>query len=211
MTNGRDRQSGMTLVELLVAMALSGLLVAGMYSVYLSMQRTNYNQEDITDTQQTLRIAMEAISRDIRMAGACVGSDSSLESSTNGSTLILNMPTADCITNLTASDVEPNCPNVAVTWKYDEVKGLVRNEGGSDLIFADKEKVEKIAFTYLDEEEGKPVADEAGTPVIDFTDAVDRNSVASIRIQLELLADRQSAADDVPRSLVSVVRLMNRK
>ncbi len=69
---GRRRQAGFSLVELLVTMVLVGLLTTAMFTIYLNMQQTTYNQEDIIDTQQSLRVAMDSLSHDIRMAGFVV-------------------------------------------------------------------------------------------------------------------------------------------
>lgn len=212
MINGSDRQSGMTLVELLVAMAMSGLLVAGMYSVYISMQRTNYNQEDIVDTQQSLRVAMEAMARDIRMAGACVDANSAIHEDAGENVLALNLATTECIEDQQAAGIlTPVChqsisgETEVIVWRRDG-RDLKRNQ--DKLADNLNDAVGKgLIVTYLDSA-GEDVTWDVIGPGADDND---RNLVASIRIQLELLADKQSAADDVPRSLVSVVRLMNRK
>lgn len=60
---------GFTLLEALVVMALMGIVLTGVYAAYLGMQRTTYGQQDVVNLQQNLRIAMDSITRDIRMAG----------------------------------------------------------------------------------------------------------------------------------------------
>lgn len=84
-------QRGFTLTEVLVTLAMTGLLTASMFSVYLSMQRTTYNQEDIVDTQQSLRVAMDAIARDIRMAGFVIPKDlAAIDDASDADTLAIN-------------------------------------------------------------------------------------------------------------------------
>lgn len=61
--------AGFTLVELLVVAAIMGLVVMGIYSVFLSMNKSTYKQEEVVEVMQNLRVAMGRISRDIRMAG----------------------------------------------------------------------------------------------------------------------------------------------
>ena len=60
---------GFTLVELLVALVISGIVMAGTYLVFRSQQRSYRVQEDIAATQQNLRAAMDVMEREIRMAG----------------------------------------------------------------------------------------------------------------------------------------------
>lgn len=66
------RAPGFTLVEILVVMAIFGVVIGAVYSLYLTHQKTAYVQDDLVDLQQNLRIAMDSITRDIRMAGMLV-------------------------------------------------------------------------------------------------------------------------------------------
>jgi type IV pilus assembly protein PilW len=61
--------NGFTLVELMVAMAISLLVMGSIYSVYQSQQRSYVVQEQVTAMQQNLRAGMAMLTRDIRMAG----------------------------------------------------------------------------------------------------------------------------------------------
>ncbi len=65
----RLNKQGFTLVELLVAMAISGVVMAGIYTVYYSQQKSYIAQEQIVAMQQNLRAAMFYMEREIRMAG----------------------------------------------------------------------------------------------------------------------------------------------
>jgi len=66
---------GFTLVEILVAMAVTGILISAIYGLYLSMQKTATSQEEVVELQQNLRIAMDQMARDIRKAGFLVSSN----------------------------------------------------------------------------------------------------------------------------------------
>jgi len=60
---------GFTLVELLVAVAISGIVMASVYSSYYSQQKSYIAQEQVATMQQNLRNALFHLERDIRMAG----------------------------------------------------------------------------------------------------------------------------------------------
>lgn len=68
MANFKQRH-GYSLVELLVATALMGLVVMAIYGLYTSTQRQAYTTEEVVEVQQNLRIALDRLSRDIRLAG----------------------------------------------------------------------------------------------------------------------------------------------
>jgi prepilin-type N-terminal cleavage/methylation domain-containing protein len=72
MSNKLSGKGGFTLVELLVVTAILGLVLGAIYSIYLTHMRTAYTQDEVVEVQQNLRIALDAISRDLKMAGALV-------------------------------------------------------------------------------------------------------------------------------------------
>lgn len=62
-------KKGFTIVELLVAITISSVVMASVYSAYYSQQKTAVVQEQMADMQQNLRAAMFYMEREIRMAG----------------------------------------------------------------------------------------------------------------------------------------------
>jgi prepilin-type N-terminal cleavage/methylation domain-containing protein len=63
------KASGMTLVEILVAVAVAGILMSVMFTMFRSSQRSYVTQDYVAEMQQNLRVAMQYVSRDIRQAG----------------------------------------------------------------------------------------------------------------------------------------------
>jgi len=64
----RHRQSGLSLVELMIAMLVGLLLMAGVVQVLTSSRQTNRVHEATARMQETGRMALEILSRDVRMA-----------------------------------------------------------------------------------------------------------------------------------------------
>lgn len=63
-------QQGFTLVELLVALAISGIVLASIFQVFSNSQTTYNVQQDVAEMQQNVRTAKLFLERDIRMAGS---------------------------------------------------------------------------------------------------------------------------------------------
>ena len=61
--------SGVTLIELLIALVISAILVAGIYRTFIQQQRTYATQEQVADMQQNVRVAINRMMKEIRMAG----------------------------------------------------------------------------------------------------------------------------------------------
>jgi len=62
-------RKGITLIELLVALTISGILVAGVYRTFVSQQHTYTVQDQVVDMQQNVRLAINRMTRELRMAG----------------------------------------------------------------------------------------------------------------------------------------------
>jgi len=60
---------GLTLIELLIAVAISGILMAAIYRTFIGQHRAYTVQEQVVDMQQNARVAINRMMREIRMAG----------------------------------------------------------------------------------------------------------------------------------------------
>jgi type IV pilus assembly protein PilW len=67
--NAAANARGFTLVEILVAIAISGFVLAALYTAFLAQQRLFHVNEQVAEMQQNLRGAALLMTRDIRMAG----------------------------------------------------------------------------------------------------------------------------------------------
>lgn len=62
-------QSGLSLVELMVALALSVTLILGIFTVYMDSSQTTRVGESLARVQESGRIGLEIMSQEVRMAG----------------------------------------------------------------------------------------------------------------------------------------------
>lgn len=63
------RRTGFTLVEMMVAVSLTGLLVASALGVFIQQRRALKSSKIISETRQNVRTAVDMLSRDIRLSG----------------------------------------------------------------------------------------------------------------------------------------------
>jgi type IV pilus assembly protein PilW len=60
---------GLTLIELLVALVICGMVIAGIYRLFVAQSKAYTVQDQVVEVQQSIRSAMEILLRDLRMAG----------------------------------------------------------------------------------------------------------------------------------------------
>ena len=63
------KEKGVTLIELMVALVICGIIVAAIYRLFVAQARSYTVQDQVAESQQNVRNAMELLLRDIRMAG----------------------------------------------------------------------------------------------------------------------------------------------
>ena len=67
--NLTSKEQGFTLIEILIAMAITGIVSAAIFTAFQSQQKTYIIQENVAVMQQNLRVGMDMMVREIRMAG----------------------------------------------------------------------------------------------------------------------------------------------
>src|SRR6266446_8223224 len=65
----RYKESGFTLAELLIALAITGIVLSAAVNTFIAQRRAYALQEHVTAMTQGTRAAMEMVTREIRMAG----------------------------------------------------------------------------------------------------------------------------------------------
>jgi prepilin-type N-terminal cleavage/methylation domain-containing protein len=71
MTQLRRNQAGFTLTELLIACAMIGVVMAGLFSILASGQQTYLVGSNTVEAQQELRLVIQRMTNEIRNAGYC--------------------------------------------------------------------------------------------------------------------------------------------
>ena len=62
------KETGFTLVELMTVIFLSGVIMAAIYSLFISQHVAFSAQEQMSELNQNLRVSMDQMSREIRLA-----------------------------------------------------------------------------------------------------------------------------------------------
>jgi type IV pilus assembly protein PilW len=149
----RFKERGFTLTELLVVLALVGIVMAGIYSTYASQQKSYVTQDQVAAMQQNLRAAMYYMGREIRMAGCDPTGDANARIVNAGSATI-NF-TLDITDNAGTGDPDGDTSdaNENITYRLydpdgDGVTDLGRDTGGGNQLVA--ENIDALDFVYLD-------------------------------------------------------------
>ena len=140
-------EQGFTFVEVLIAMAIGGLLLGAVISTFVMQSKSYDVQEQMTEVVQTARAAMDMISREVRMAGydpAGVGFDG-IPYHVAQLQLLADLRGANATD---PPDGDTNDPNENIIYAYDAKNLQIdRNTGGGNQPFA--ENIEAFTFAYL--------------------------------------------------------------
>jgi len=215
-------RKGITLIELLVALVICGLVVAGIYRVFVAQTKAYTIQDQVVEVQQNVRSAMEILLRDVRMAGY---DDDNASSSITITDPILRPVAQNSITVIYEYYNTKTSPH-----RYEKHEVAYWLDGGTlkrqrtvtpgpapsaqDLL----ENVDAFNLTYgVDANEDGAMDDQNLNGVIDDNDwlqaaAVGNARVIALRVLLTARPDQTNT--DVqkmvsPRSLQSIVTLRN--
>ncbi len=165
-------QKGFTLIEFIVTMAIMGIVLAGIYSVYYSQQKSFIVQDEVAEMQQNLRAAMFFMAREIRMAGCNPTGKASagIESDSNANTIHFTMDLRGKDPD-DPSDGDTADDNENITYALGDSNGdgiieIVRDTG--DGIKPVAENIDALDFVYLDAN-GNPGAGPSTTRSVQIT------------------------------------------
>jgi type IV pilus assembly protein PilW len=153
---------GFTLTELLVAIAVSGVVMAGIYSSFYSQQKTFVAQEQTAAMQQNLRAAIYLMEREIRMAGYDPTGDAGAGIHTPGANAIRITKDMTDDSGTAGPDGDTGDVNEDVTYALFDADGdgdmdLGRNDVNGVGNQPMAENIDALNFIYLDQN-GSPTA-----------------------------------------------------
>jgi len=141
------KEQGFTIVELLVAVAVSLLALGAIYSTFQSQHKSYLMQEEVAAMQQNIRAAMYHIQREIRMAGCDpTGNAGAGIVTANANSISF---TEDVRGDADGSDPDgaTNDPNESIAYALSD-NNLVRDTGGGNQVVA--ENIDALDFVYID-------------------------------------------------------------
>jgi len=211
-------KKGITLIELLVALVICGILIGGIYRVFIAQTKAYTVQDQVAEVQQNIRSATEIMVRDLRMAG--------FQTSNFNSALITDSPVGSPLSD---NSITVNyeylggaLPTIyTVTYALagrSLTRTLTQNPPGSSVTDTILENVNGLTFSYGIDLNGDGVMDDInGDGVIDEKDFVPAASVGTARVvavRVDLTAEPAPVNPDVtttvsPRRLISAVTLRN--
>ena len=205
-------KKGVTLIELLVVLVICGIVIGGMYRVFISQAKTYMVQDQVAEIQQDVRGAMEIMVRDIRMAG--------FQSRSFNSATISNSPVVPGDTSVTVNyEYIPSAgvPTVSTVTYALAGGSLTRTLNGVPETLLDN--VRSLNFSYGIDANSDGIIDgiDPATGVIPDNAFVSAASVGTAKVlaaRITLTANPAPVDPDVtkmvsPRTLTSVVTTRN--
>ena len=146
MKSATKYSKGFTIIELMVALALTSIIMAGIMAAYVSQLKTHVTQQTIVEMQQNLRSAMQHMEKEIRMAGY----DDPNKTSVAGLTTVLADTFGFTMDLNEDGDVSDSNETIIYTLAANTAgtQSLMRNTGGGNRPIA--ENIEVLNFVYLD-------------------------------------------------------------
>jgi type IV pilus assembly protein PilW len=170
--NKGNLRKGFSLVELLVAMAIAGVVMAAVFKIYTTQQDSYVLQEQVAEMQQNGRTAKYVMTREIRMAGYDpTGLAGAGFISAGGNSIHFTM-------DITGEDGTITVPGDDITYSVSADTELMRNDGANNIPVV--ENVEAVGFAYaFDADDDGSIDTSAGGNIIwaidsDVTDADSR-------------------------------------
>ncbi|WP_169737351.1 PilW family protein [Desulfobulbus elongatus] len=176
------QQKGFTLVELMIAMLVGGVVMAAVMTSFLSQHETYLAQDEVVEMQQNARVAMDMLTRDIRTIGYDPGGDLGAELTTlgiqgDGTASILTFTRDDGTGVLETIEYSLFDAYVTTGRNDGKVDDLAREEdGGGRQVVA--ENISQLEFRYLDED-GDPTNTLSGVRAIQVSMMVQATNPAT--------------------------------
>ena len=170
------KRPGFTLVELLIAMGLATLVLAGMLTLFTTSNQAYVDQDQVVAAEQNIRASMEIMSYELRMAGfiplanlpggaSAINSDVSGQTWTDGSFERLEEASANSITFIADINADDLAETIRYSlsgndlqrqsWTWDGA-AWVAQAGGNAVVLAENITGVQFTFHFSDGSSGIP-------------------------------------------------------
>ena len=216
------KQKGVTLIELLVALVIFGIVIGAIYRLFIVQTNAYTLQDQVVEVQQSVRSTMEIMLRDLRMTGF------DDDSTTSTVTITTPIATPVAVNSITVSyeyfdtTVAQYQRHTVQYWRDAPSSTLFRqiNINPPDVTTTETllVNVDDLTFTYgVDADEDGNMDDQNGDGIIGDNDWVAAGAVGTskvLAVSVTLTARPTSVNPDVqtrvsPRTLASAVSLRN--
>ncbi len=157
---------GFTIIELMLAIAIAGIVMASFYSVYISQQSSYLRQEKVASMHQNIRSAMYYMGREIRMAGLDPTGEAGAGIVRAEENLIQFTEDIRGQNENNPPDGDTGDSNEDITYTLDDKDG----DGDTDLVrnnYLIAENIKSLLFKYL---EGDGITEATLSAAIRFVD-----------------------------------------
>ena len=176
-TNTCKRCHGFSLVELLVAMAITGVVMAAVFKIYTTQQDSYVLQEQVAEMQQNGRTAKYVMTREIRMVGYDpTGSNKFGLVSAGGNSIRFSM-------DIEVENGELDPFGEVITYSVSS-GNLERNAGSGNEIAV--ENIEAVGFAYAYDEDNDGDVETCGS---DMKWAIDSDGDDFLDLNLDTNGD----------------------
>lgn len=222
-------KKGITLIELLIALVIAAITLAGIYRVFISQTKTYAIQDQVVEVQQSVRGAMDIILRDLRMTGFDDDNPASVAAGITIPTPTV-IPVKDPSDDITVN-YEYFDRNVLPSGQYQRHTVRYWRDAGTSRLMRQRdingvagqpeillENVSALVFTYgIDANSDKVMDDQNGDGIINAADYVAAASVGTatvVAVRVTLTGGPNPINQDVAkavsaRTLISAVTLRN--
>lgn len=203
-------ESGVTLLELLIAMAILGVITLGILGLWRSTQEAYFQGSRAADIQQNVRVALEQMAREIRQAGldptgaafaACTSPSYTTPCPVEEATATTIRVKADGIGTATVDGAFTGGENIRYT--YDATNQQIDRTLGDSTAQPLADNITSLAFTYW-RTNATTGAPEQFTP----SSQADRQSIR--RVNISVTALESVGGQTLSQTLSTSVRLRNR-
>lgn len=206
-------QRGVTLLELMIVVVVFGILLGGMYNMFVAQDRAYHVQGELAEMNQNARIALRIMSDDIRSAGydptkifSAPGAGARIETATATSIVLTRDTDEDG-----DIDTAPNDTREWIGFRFDGANSQIdlcvgQTACGAWQDFADDIQNLEFRYVYSDGE----TSDVSGLPSdVDGDDTNDFEDIREVEIQIAAKGDSVVIEGMQPRILTSCVQVRN--